>query len=142
MMRNQETAHFGYEAFGVCLPLALILGILLLHIGLKAKREVSDFKKFAAYFKAYRRIKIPALASKMKLSEYETERRIIRCVRLRLLTGYIDRASDEFFNPPGMDGRVLISCPRCGGPVEQMLMKGETGKCPYCGSPLTADSNR
>jgi hypothetical protein len=116
----------------------LVIGILFLSVGLKAEREVREFEKLAAYLKAYRRIKIGALASKMKLSEYETERRIIRCVRLRLLTGHIDRATNEFFNPAGTEGKTLISCPQCGGSVEQMVMAGETGKCPYCGSLLTA----
>jgi uncharacterized paraquat-inducible protein A len=136
MMKDPNTAYLGYETLGGCLPLFLVLGILFLAVGLRAEREVKEFEKLAAYLKAYRRIKIPALASKMKLSEYETERRIIKCQRLRLLAGYIDRATNEFFNPAGMEGRTLISCPNCGGSVEQMVMAGETGKCPYCGSML------
>jgi uncharacterized paraquat-inducible protein A len=138
MMRDPKTAYLGYQALGGCLPFLLVIGILFLSVGLKAEREVREFEKLAAYLKAYRRIKIGALASKMKLSEYETERRIIRCVRLRLLTGHIDRATNEFFNPAGTEGKTLISCPQCGGSVEQMVMAGETGKCPYCGSLLTA----
>jgi len=134
MLRTPGKADLGQEALGGCVPLFLVVGILFIYTGLKAEREKRDFEKLAGYLKAYRRIKIPALASKLRLSEYETERRIIRCVRLRLLTGYIDRASDEFFNPQGMAGKVLINCPGCGGSVEQMILDGETGKCPYCGS--------
>jgi len=124
----------GMIYLGLCLPLFLVVGILFIYFGLQAEREKREFEKLAGYLKAYRRIRIPALASKMRLSEYDTERRIIRCVRLGLLTGYIDRASDEFFNPQGMEGKVLITCPNCGGSVEQMIIEGETGKCPYCGS--------
>ena len=138
MMRNPKTAYLGYQTLGACLPVIIVIGILFIYVGVKAEREVKDFEKLAAYLKAYRRIKIGALASKMKLSEYETERRIIRCVRLRLLSGHIDRATDEFFNPAGTEGKTLITCPHCGGSVEQMVMAGETGKCPYCGSLLTA----
>jgi len=124
----------GMVYLGFCLPSFLVVGILFIFFGLRAEKEKLEFEKLAGYLKAYRRIKIPALASKMRLSEYETERRIIRCVRLGLLTGYMDRASDEFFNPQGMEGKTLINCPNCGGSVEQMIMDGETGKCPFCGS--------
>jgi len=134
MLRTPGKEVFGQQALGGCLPFFLVIGILFIYYGLKAERDKREFEKLAGYLKAYRRIKIPALASKMRQSEYDTERRIIRCVRLGLLTGYIDRASDEFFNPQGMEGKVLISCPNCGGSVEQMVMEGETGKCPYCGS--------
>jgi DNA-directed RNA polymerase subunit RPC12/RpoP len=134
MLRTTGKEDLGQEALGGCLPFLLVIGILFAYAGLKAERQKIELEKLAGYLKAYRRIKIPALASKLRMSEYETERRIIRCARLGLLTGYIDRASDEFFNPQGMEGKVLISCPNCGGSVEQMVMEGETGKCPYCGS--------
>jgi DNA-directed RNA polymerase subunit RPC12/RpoP len=134
MLRTPGKEAFGQEALGGCLPVFLVVGILFVYAGLKAERQKRELEKLAGYLKAYRRIKIPTLASKLHLSEYETERRIIRCVRLGMLTGYMDRASDDFFNPRGMEGNVLINCPNCGGSVEQMVIEGETGKCPYCGS--------
>ncbi len=52
------------------------------------------------------------------------------------MTGYIDRASDEFFNPSGMEGKMLVNCPNCGGTVEELVLDGNTAKCPYCESVL------
>jgi len=134
MIRTQQDAVSGILSLSCCVPFCIVIGTFFVYIGLRAEREKKEFEKLAGYIGAYRRIKIPLLAQKMKLSEFETERRIIRCVRMRLLTGYIDRASDEFFNPQGAAGKVLLACPHCGGSVEQMIMEGETGKCPYCGS--------
>jgi len=124
------------EMFGICNPLFLIIAVLLLYLGYRAEKERKDYEHLAGLIKAYRRIKIPALAKKLGLSEYEAERRILKCVRRGILTGYIDRDSDEFYNPSGMEGKTLITCPNCGGSVEQMVLAGETGKCPYCQSLL------
>jgi uncharacterized paraquat-inducible protein A len=134
MLRTPGKEVFGQEALGGCMPFVLVVGILFAYVGLRAEQERREFEKLAGYIGAYRRIKIPLLAQKMNLSEFETERRIIKCVRLGLMTGFIDRASDEFFNPQGVAGKVFLGCPQCGGSVEQMVMEGETGKCPFCGS--------
>jgi hypothetical protein len=139
MLRTPGQAEYGYETLGVCSPLFLIAGVLVLHAGLVQQRRMDEFRKLAAYLKAYRRIKISDLAVKMKLSEYETERSIVKCVRYHMLTGYIDRASDEFFNPEGAEGKALITCPNCGGSVEEMVLSGESGKCPYCDSLLAGN---
>jgi hypothetical protein len=131
-----EDKYFFDVFMGVCSPAFFVIGALMLLWGMRAEKERKDFEKLAGFLKAYRRIKIQALAKKLALSEYETERRILKCVRLGILTGFIDRATDEFFNPQGMEGKALISCPNCGGPVEQLVLAGETGKCPYCQSML------
>jgi len=128
----------GLGILGFCAPVVIIPGILLLYWGVQGEKERLSYERLAGYLKAYRRIKVPALAKKLGVSEYETERRILRCVRLGLLTGFIDRASDEFFNPSGMEGKMLVTCQHCGGPVEQLVLEGEAGKCPYCGSYIQA----
>ncbi len=130
---------YGYQVLLTCTPLFLVAGVLVLYTGLKQERKMDEFRKMAAYLKAYRRIKIPDLAVKMRMSEYETERTIVKCVRYHLLSGYIDRASDEFFNPEGAEGKVLVTCPNCGGSVDEMVLSGESGKCPYCDSLLAGN---
>jgi hypothetical protein len=138
-IKNGEKASVGWGLLGFCFPMFLVVGILFYYYGMRAEKQRLDYEKLAGYLKAYRRIKIEALSQKLALSEYETERRILHCVRLGLLSGFIDRGSDEFFNPHGMEGRTLITCPNCGGSVEQMVLEGETGKCPYCQSVLRAE---
>ena len=128
----------GMGILGFCVPVMVVPGILLFLWGFRAERERLGYEKLAGFLKAYRRIKIPALATKLGLSEFEAEKRILRCVRLGLVSGFIDRASDEFFNPAGMEGKMLVNCPHCGGPVEQLVLDGEAGKCPYCGSVIVA----
>ncbi len=135
-----EDKEYATIFIGVCGPGIVIPGILMIAYGLKAEKERKGYEKLAGFIKAYRRIKIPALAMKLHLSEYEIERRILKCVRFGFLTGFIDRASDEFFNPHGMEGKTLILCPNCGGPVEQLVLDGESGKCPYCDSGLAAEA--
>jgi hypothetical protein len=124
------------EVLGICGPMFMIPGLIFIYFGFQAEKERKGYEKLAGFLKAYRRIKVAALAKKLELSEYETERRILKCVRLGIITGYIDRASDEFYNPSGMEGKALISCPNCGAPVEQLVLAGETGKCPFCQSLL------
>jgi hypothetical protein len=127
---------YGYTSLGGCFPGFLVMAILLFYAGMKAERKRLEMEKLAAYLGAYRRIKIDALAMKLGISEFEAEKRILRCVRHRLLTGYIDRASDEFFNPFGMEGKMMLNCPNCGGTVEELVLEGDSAKCPYCESIL------
>ncbi len=126
----------GYVSLGFCFPVLLVTSILLFYSGMKAERKRLEMEKLAAYLGAYRRIKIDALAMKLGISEFEAEKRILRCVRHRLLTGYIDRASDEFFNPFGMEGKMMLNCPNCGGTVEELVLDGDSARCPYCESIL------
>jgi hypothetical protein len=127
---------YGYASLLGCFPGFLIMAILIGYAGVKAERKRLEMEKLAGYLGAYRRIKIDALSTKLGISEYDAEKRILRCVRHRLLTGYIDRASDEFFNPSGMEGKMLINCLHCGGTVEEMVLDGDSAKCPYCESVL------
>lgn len=128
--------EMGIASLGACVPGFLIAAIYISYAGIKAERRRLELEKLASYLRAYRRIKIDALATKLDISEYEAEKRILRCVRYRLLTGYIDRASDEFFNPSGMEGKMLLNCPNCGGTVEELVLDGDSAKCPYCDSVL------
>ena len=127
---------FGISSLGACAPGFFIAAIYISFAGIKAERKRLEMEKLASYLGAYRRIKIDALATKLGISEYEAEKRILRCVRHRLLTGYIDRASDEFFNPSGMEGKMLLNCPNCGGTVEELVLDDDSAKCPYCESVL------
>jgi hypothetical protein len=132
---SQEVAY-GYASLGGCFPGFLIVAIIFLYAGIKAERKRLEMEKLAGYLGAYRRIKVDALSKKLGISEYDAEKRILRCVRHRLLTGYIDRASDEFFNPHGMEGKMMLNCPNCGGTVEELVLDGDSAKCPYCDSVL------
>jgi DNA-directed RNA polymerase subunit RPC12/RpoP len=138
MLGSDESREnlYGYWSLGACFPGFLIVAILFLYAGVKAERKRLEMEKLAGYLGAYRRIKIDALSQKLGISEYDAEKRILRCVRHRLLTGYIDRASDEFFNPRGMEGKMLLNCPNCGGTVEELVLDGDSAKCPYCESVL------
>jgi hypothetical protein len=127
---------FGIVSLGACAPGFMVAAIYIAMVGMRLEKERLELERLAGYLKAYRRIKVDALAQKLALSEYETEKRILRCVRHRLLTGYIDRASDEFFNPFGMEGKALLICPQCGGTVEELVLKEETARCPFCDSVL------
>ena len=129
---------FGIVSLGACVPGFLIAAIYISWAGVVAERRRLEMQKLASYLGAYRRIRVDALATKLGISEYQAEKRILGCVRHRLLTGYIDRASDEFFNPSGMEGRMLLNCPNCGGTVEELVLDGDSAKCPYCESVLGA----
>lgn len=128
--------EMGLVSMAACFPGFLVSAIYIGYAGVVAERKRRELQQLAAYLKAYRRIRVEALADKLRLSEFETEKRILRCVRHGLLTGYVDRASNEFFNPQGMEGKALIKCPNCGGSVEQLVLAGDTCRCPYCDSVL------
>jgi DNA-directed RNA polymerase subunit RPC12/RpoP len=133
---SEEDVLSGKITLSVCVPGFFVAAIYIAYAGVVAERRRLEMEKLAGYLGAYRRIKVDALATKLGISEYEAEKRILRCVRHRLLTGYIDRASDEFFNPSGMEGKMLLNCPNCGGTVEELVLDGDSAKCPYCESVL------
>jgi len=120
---------------GLCVPTALIPGIIMVAIGLKGRRVEQDLKEFASWVKAYRRIALAEVARKLQKSEFETDKILVDVVDRGLVSGFIDRQTNEFVLTQEIGRQQWVeSCSRCGGTLKKMYPLGETVLCPYCGS--------
>ncbi len=124
---------------GVCVPTALVPGILLLLLGRKASLREKELIQFTAWVKAYRRIGLRDLAAKLGKSQFETEQVLVAAVDRGLLKGFIDRNTDEFVSQEAVGQESVVeTCPRCGANLQQRYLLGETVTCPYCHSVIAS----
>ena len=107
--------------FDICTPIGIIPGIICIAIGLILRNHQKRFEQIAELVRAYRRIKISELARKMGKTEFDTERILVQCIDRKLIEGYFDRNTGEFFTKEEMWQRLTIqNCPRCGAPHDQI----------------------
>ncbi|MGQ0797135.1 MAG: PCI domain-containing protein [Methanobacteriota archaeon] len=129
---------FVWQISLVCVPAALLPGLLLLFLGFRARRVERDFVEFAAWVKTYRRIGMKDLAQKLGRPEVEVEKMLIHAVDRGLAKGFIDRGTDEFVLTEAIgQEHYLETCPRCGANLRKRYFLGETVTCPYCNAVIT-----
>ncbi len=127
----------------VCIPTALVPGILLTLLGRKASLREKELVQFTAWVKTYRRIGLRDLAAKIGKPQYETEQVLVTAVDRGLLKGFIDRSTDEFVLQEAVGQENLIeTCPRCGANLQKRFFLGETVTCPYCQSVIATQGSR
>lgn len=129
----------GMIVVGLCSATFLIPGIILFVMGWKMKREEQELGKIASYLKSYRRIKTSDVARKLGKTEFEAEQLIIKCIEKRLIVGYFDRSSGEFFTYQSLfeEVRRPDKCPNCGASMYTRVLSGEDAVCNYCGAHFT-----
>lgn len=128
----------GISIFSFCTVVGFIPGVALLALGLKAKREEKDLITIVGYLKTYRRMKLSNLAEKLGKREFEVESLILKCIDKKLLTGFIDRTTNEFVVPEAVSRELTVTkCPNCSAPVSEEHLRGETIRCKYCGMLIT-----
>ncbi|HOP28774.1 MAG TPA: PCI domain-containing protein [Spirochaetota bacterium] len=121
-----------FMGFSICL---IIPAVALFRSGQKHTQREERLKQLVSLIKAYRRISIAEISRNLGIGEMDARELVNTAISLDMIKGYMDRNTDEFF----IDGsesevRTLHTCPNCGARVEQILHKGETGKCSACGS--------
>jgi hypothetical protein len=122
----------------VCTPTALLPGVIMLAVGLKAKREERALIEFAGWIKSFRRVTLVEVARKLQKSEFDTEKLLLYAVDRGLVQGFIDRSTEEFVIPEVAGrGRFIEACPFCGGRFQKQFLEGETVICPYCRSAIS-----
>ncbi|MBI5001199.1 MAG: PCI domain-containing protein [Euryarchaeota archaeon] len=130
----------GVYALWICAPVTSGASLVLIGYGLAMRRRARRLSEIATMLRAYRRIKISDLARKLAVTEFEAERVIARCIELGMVEGHIDRTTGEFFTPESVAQVVKLSpCPYCGSPADQLVLSGETAKCPACGAVFDAE---
>lgn len=122
----------------VCVPTALVPGLLLLFVGRKASLKEKELVAFTAWVKTYRRIGLRDLAAKLGKPQVEAEQSLVSAVDRGLLKGFIDRTTDEFVLQEAVGQENFVeACPRCGANLQKRFFLGETVTCPYCHSVIT-----
>ncbi|HRX16874.1 MAG TPA: hypothetical protein P5123_11215 [Spirochaetota bacterium] len=110
-------------------------GIFFLYQGYKATKEEEMVESLAMIIHATRRISIDNIAEKMGVSVPTARRFMLMALKLRLINGFFDRTTGEFFTEDGKtDTSPFKFCPHCGSPFNKIFLHGETIKCPACGS--------
>jgi len=131
---NKEDINMGFIIGGLSLVI-IIPGIRLYMAGKKLARLEEKLKQLTAIIKSYRRISLTEIAKKFNTTESEAERLLTTAIGLNLISGNMDRTTGEFFITGSLDEIKKISfCPNCGASINQVIHKGETGKCNACGS--------
>jgi len=130
----REDLNIGFIIGGFSLAI-IIPGIKLYMSGVKLSRLEENLKQLAALVKTYRRISLTEIAKKFSINEMEAEKLLNTAIDLNLISGNMDRTTGEFFVAESLNEIKKISyCPNCGASLTQVIHKGETGKCPACGS--------
>jgi len=120
---------------GACAPVALIPGLLLIFVGMRARKRGQELVEFSSWVKAYRRIPLADLARKLGKSEFESEKILAQVVDRGLVHGFVDRATSEFVLQETIGQEQMVTrCPHCGATLQQRYLLGETVRCPYCNS--------
>lgn len=127
----------------VCTPTALAPGLIFVYLGRNANRREKELIEFSAWVKTYRRIAVPDLARKLGKQEIEAEKVLIEVVDRGLVHGFIDRATNEFVLQEAVGQELIIeTCPRCNANLQRRYFAGETVRCPYCDSVISAPPTR
>jgi len=118
---------------GVCIPTALVPGLILILLGRRASLREKELIEFTAWVRTYRRIRLADLAAKLGKPQYEAEKILVAVVDRGLLKGFIDRSTDEFVLQEAVGQESFLdTCPRCGANLQKRYFLGETVMCPYC----------
>jgi DNA-directed RNA polymerase subunit RPC12/RpoP len=127
----------------VALVVLICGGAAMMAIGLKGRAKHKELEKVADLLKAYRRIEISKLASKMGVTPMDAENTIVECLGRELVEGYFDRQEGEFFTKEALYQVMEIDrCPNCGAPATDLYLVGEEIQCKYCGSVTMARGKR
>ncbi len=123
----------------VCVPTALVPGIVLILLGRRASLREKELIEFTAWVKTYRRIRLADLAAKLGKPQFEAEKILVTVIDRGLVKGFIDRNTDEFVIQEAVgQEHVIETCPRCGANLQERFLLGETVTCPYCHSVIAA----
>ncbi len=116
----------------------------------KSKTRESEFmqrqekatlaKRIQALTKAYPRIGLAEMASQLGANQNDVRNTLLDLIADGQARGHIDRGTDEFVSATVVYGKggptdtvTVTSCPHCSAPMDRVVAKGESTKCPACG---------
>lgn len=85
---------------------------------------------------------VQELAPRIGQNEKQTRAVLASCMRKGYLAGYKVEGDEIVLNENQAFERTsyTVECPRCG--ASYSYLKGESSKCPYCGSVVSSDRTR
>ena len=112
----------------------IVPGILLYRKGQHLANDEIKIRKLVSMLITYRRMTIQEMSNRLGITENEAHNLLTLAIDQNLISGHIDRTTNEFFISGSVqDIKDLTKCPFCGAPVSQIFHKGETAKCQSCG---------
>ncbi|MFW9877026.1 MAG: PCI domain-containing protein [Candidatus Thorarchaeota archaeon] len=132
-----DYSFYGQMILIVCTPALLLPSIILTFFGYRSRKKYEKLQEIADLLKAYRSIKISDLARKIGKSEQEAIELINKCIKEKLVFGYLNQTENIFMTsdytkqvPKSTQG---WKCTACGAFNDSLILPGETAKCGYCG---------
>lgn len=130
----KSDVNLGFVLGGFSIAI-IIPGVKLFLSGVKLSKLEENLKQLSALVKSYRRISLSEIAKKFNTTEIEAEKLLSTAIELNLVSGNMDRTTGEFFIAESLNEiKKIAYCPNCGASLTQVIHKGETVKCPACGS--------
>jgi len=82
------------------------------------------------------------MAQRLGKTRFETEKLLGKALDEGLVTGAIDRTTDEFVSSDAVKQEHFVgTCPNCGGNVDTWSFPEERVVCPYCERAVTSMAN-
>ena len=123
----------------LCSSTGIVPGLLLLLLGLRARKEEKTLVAFSAWIKTYRRIPLNDLAKNMGKTRFETEQVLAAAVDRRLVEGIVDRTTDEFVVKESIGQQIFVDqCPHCGAAIHRWFLPEDRLICSHCNQPILA----
>ncbi len=120
-----------------CTPILLVPSLIFFYFGWRGRARHEQLKDVADILKAYRRIKLSELGSRLGKTEREAEKLILECLEEKLIHGYIDPSKRVFLTSDYAyqysSSKVSWRCEGCGTFNESFNLPGEHAKCSHCG---------
>jgi hypothetical protein len=103
------------------------------------REKATIAKRIQAITKAYPRIGLNEIAQQLSVDQDEIRNTLLDLIADGQVRGHIDRGTDEFVSATVVYGKggptetvSVTSCPFCNAPMERVVAKGESIKCPSC----------
>jgi hypothetical protein len=117
----------------VCGPITIIPGVIAIAVGVRQWRRERAVVDFANWVRSQRRIQMDVMAQRLGRTRFETEKLLGRAIGEGLVTGAIDRTTDEFVSQAAVKQEHFVGrCANCGGNVDRWYFPEERVTCPYC----------
>lgn len=130
-----------YAVWGaiLCSATGVVPGVILLLLGLAARKEEKMLVTFSAWVKTYRRIPLDDLARNLGKTRFDTEQVLAMAVDRGLVQGIVDRTTDEFVVQESIGQQIFVErCPHCGAAIHRWFLPEDRFICSHCNQPILA----
>lgn len=125
--------------FVLCSTTGVAPGTILIVLGWRLRKEERYLVEFSSWIKTYRRIPMSDLAKNLGKTRFETEKILAQAVDRQLVSGIVDRSTDEFVVRESIGQQIFVEmCPHCAARINRWFLPEDRFVCTYCNQPILA----